>query len=295
MEADGRDQSGAVDAPGRRALGHALIQSEQVQEKVERAAIELSSVNAVLKEELRPATSIAEIVRALDQSEAVEEAVHEAADELALINDALAQEIDQRHHLERQLSHSDVALTHSRAEARRARHDALHDPATGLPNMTLFNDRVTNALAQAQRHTRRLAVLFLDVDEFKGINDRYGHHIGDAVLKIIAQRLETSLRAGDTVSRRSGDEFLVLMLDVNDEADAAAFADRIVARVAETCAIDGATLTVTLSVGAAVYPEGGLSAADLMKNADAAMYAAKQRKAASVLYRQLGELARVGH
>jgi diguanylate cyclase (GGDEF)-like protein len=294
MDEDGRDQPPTATGEGP-ALSRALSQSEQVQDKVERAAVELSAVNEILKDELRPATSVAEVVRALDQSEAVEEAVHEAADELALINDALAQEIDQRHDLERQLSHADVALTHSRSEARRARHDALHDPATGLPNMTLFNDRVTNALAQAQRHTRRLAVLFLDVDEFKGINDRYGHHIGDAVLKIIAQRLETSLRAGDTVSRRSGDEFLVLMLDVNDEADAAAFADRIVARVAETCAIDGATLTVTLSVGAAVYPEGGLSAADLMKNADAAMYAAKQRKAASVLHRQLGEPARVGH
>jgi diguanylate cyclase (GGDEF)-like protein len=293
MDGDGQDQPQADPGEGPRALSRALSQSEQVHDKVERAAVELSVVNEILKDELRPATSVTEVVRALDQSEAVEAAVHEAADELALINDALAEEVDERHHLEGQLADSDVALTHSRAEARRARHDALHDPATGLPNMTLFNDRVSNALAQAQRHTRRLAVLFLDVDEFKRVNDRYGHHIGDGVLGVIAQRLETSLRAGDTVSRRSGDEFLILMLDVNDEADVATFAARITARVAEPCAIDGATLTVTLSVGAALYPEGGRSAADLMKHADAAMYAAKRRKAGSLLDRECGEPSRV--
>lgn len=161
--------------------------------------------------------------------------------------------------------------------------------------MTLFNDRVSNALAQAQRHTRGVAVLFLDLDEFKSINDRYGHHIGDAVLKVVAKRLDMSLRAGDTVSRRSGDEFMILMLEVRDASDARTFAARLVATVAGTCAVDGVTLTVGVSIGVALYPEDGRSAADSMKNADAAMYAAKQRKRGSRLYSELADSSSPHH
>ena len=268
-------------------LSRALNQSAQVQDKVERAAADLSSVNAVLKNEIRPGVAVAQIELALDQSEAVEEAVHEAADELAVINDALAEEIDQRHDLERRLSHSHVSLTESRAQERRSRHDALHDASTGLPNMTLFNDRVTNALAQAERHGRRLAVLFMDLDEFKSVNDTHGHHVGDRVLQLVAQRLESSLRGGDTVSRRGGDEFLVLMLDIKDAMDAAVSAARIVESVGERCDIDGVALTVKISVGIAIYPDDGHSAQELTKNADRAMYAAKKRQTGALLYSEL--------
>ena len=257
-------------------ISRALDQSEQVEDKVKQAAAELSSVNAVLKDEIDNGGTLAKVELALDGSEAVEAKVQEAAAELAAVNDALAEEIDERHALERRLSHSDEALCASRAQERRSRHDALHDAVTGLPNMTLFHDRLGNALAQAQRHTRRFAVLFIDVDEFKRVNDTHGHDIGDRLLQITAQRLQASIRGGDTASRRGGDEFVILALEA-DGPSAAALADRIGDSVAQMSDVDGVSLTVTASIGVALYPEDGSSAQQLLKHADMAMYAAKGR------------------
>jgi diguanylate cyclase len=257
-------------------ISRALDQSEQVQDKVKRAAADLSSVNAVLKGEIANGGTLAQVELALDGSEAVEVKVQEAAAELATVNDALAEEIDERHDLERRLSNSDDALSASRAQERRARHDALHDAMTGLANMTLFHDRLGNALAQAHRHVRPLAVLFVDLDEFKSVNDTHGHDIGDRVLQMTAQRLQASLREGDTASRRGGDEFVILA----PEADAAIAADisaRIGDSVAQICHIDGVTLTVTASIGVALYPEDGATASALLRQADRAMYVAKRR------------------
>jgi GGDEF domain-containing protein len=147
---------------------------------------------------------------ALAGSEAVEAEVQEAATELAAVKDALSEEIYKRHDLERRLAHSEEALAASRLQERRSRHDAFHDAITGLPNMTLFHDHLDNALAQAQRHSRPFAVMFIDVDEFKQVNDTHGHDIGDRVLQMMAQRLQASIRGGDTASRRGGDEFVIL-------------------------------------------------------------------------------------
>ena len=260
-------------------ISRALDQSEQVQDKVKQAAADLSSVNAVLKDEIANSGTLAKVELALDGSEAVEAKVQEAAVELAAVNDALAEEIDERHDLERRLSHSDDALAASRVQERRSRHDALHDATTGLPNMTLFHDRLGNALAQAQRHTRPLAVMFIDVDEFKQVNDTHGHDIGDRVLQMMAQRLQASIRGGDTASRRGGDEFVILALDA-DAPSAADLSARIADSVAQICHIDGVSLTVTASIGIALYPEDGSSAQELLKQADMAMYAAKRRPAA---------------
>jgi diguanylate cyclase (GGDEF)-like protein len=189
--------------------------------------------------------------------------------------------------LERRLTQTDDALTESRVRERRSRHDALHDPATSLPNMTLFSDRIGNALAQAERHTRHLAVLFLDLDNFKNINDTYGHDVGDRVLQTVAERLGAGLRGGDTVGRRGGDEFLILMLDVNDKPDVAGSASRVLKSVAAPCRIDGVTITVTASIGVAMYPGDGRTAEGLMKHADVAMYAAKKQQAGVLLYSEL--------
>jgi diguanylate cyclase (GGDEF)-like protein len=257
-------------------ISRALDQSEQVQDKVKKAADDLSSVNAVLKDEIANSGTLAKVELALDGSEAVEAKVQEAATELAAVNDALAEEIDERHHLERRLSHSDDALSKSRAQERRSRHDALHDAVTGLPNMTLFYDRLGNALEQAQRYARPLAVLFVDVDKFKHVNDTHGHDIGDRVLQMTAQRLKASIRGGDTASRRGGDEFVILALEANAPI-AAAVSARIGDCVAQMCDIDGVSLTVTASIGVALYPEHGSSARELLKHADTAMYVAKRR------------------
>jgi diguanylate cyclase (GGDEF)-like protein len=260
-------------------ITRALDQSEQVEDKVKEAATDLSSVNAVLKDEVASSGTLRKVERALDKSEAVEAKVQEAATELAAVNDALEDEIEERHALEDRLLESDDALAASRVQESRSRHDALHDATTGLPNMALFNDRLGNTLAQAQRHTRPFAVMFIDVDEFKQVNDIHGHDIGDRVLQIMAQRLQASVRGGDTASRRGGDEFVILALDT-DAPNAASLSARIGESVAQACHVDGVSLTVTASIGVALYPEDGSSAHELLKKADMAMYTVKRRTAA---------------
>jgi len=261
-------------------LSRALDQSEQVQGKVEQAAVDLSVVNEELKEEIAVGLPLAKVESALHQSEAIEVNVQEAAAQLIVVNDALVVEIVERHHLEDQLSESNAALSESRDREKESRHNALHDAITGLPNLTLFNDRLRNALALAERHTWRLAVMFIDLDNFKLINDARGHDVGDRVLQMVAQRLQTVIRGGDTVSRRSGDEFLFLMLEAKDESNAAALANRIGSNIAEAYEIDGVKLTMSASIGIALYPENGRSSEELLKHADAAMYAAKEQKKA---------------
>jgi diguanylate cyclase len=268
-------------------LSRALDQSEQVQDKVEECAVELSAVNAVLKEEVSDGVTVDEVERALALSEEVEVKVQQCAEDLATVNDALAEEIDQRNSLEHQLSESAIALSQSKVQERKSRHLALHDALTGLTNVTLFKDRLRNGLAQAKRHKWRLAVMFIDLDGFKGVNDSHGHDVGDRVLQMVAQRMQELVRAGDTVSRRGGDEFLFLMLEATDERSAANLAAKIIDTVAQPCEVEGLRLTVTPSIGVALYPEDGGSGRELLKNADTAMYAAKQQKNGYALFSQV--------
>lgn len=280
--------SGMQDRRKSTPLARALDQSEDVQDKVEEAGEDLSTVNAALKQDpSMTGEQRREVKQALAKSAQIEVKVQESADELETVNDALTDEIEERADLEHQLSRSKTALSASRAQERKSRHDALHDSVTGLTNMTLFKDRLDNALSQAQRHDWRLAVMFIDLDAFKSINDRYGHDVGDRVLQLVARRLEALVRAGDTVSRRGGDEFLFLMLEAKDEANAVNFAGMLIERIGEACEVDGASLTVSSSIGIAMYPEDGRTAQELLKHADLAMYAAKQQKKGVVLHSQM--------
>lgn len=154
-------------------------------------------------------------------------------------------------------------------------HLAEHDALTDLPNRLLLNDRLARSIALARRHGRRLAVLFLDCDRFKHINDTLGHAIGDQVLRSVARRLATCVRESDTVSRHGGDEFLILLPEVDQPEDAGLIAEKIVASVAEPYQVAGHELTLTASVGIALYPEDGQDAQTLIMRADAAMYHAK--------------------
>jgi diguanylate cyclase (GGDEF)-like protein len=269
-------------------LARALDQSEDVQVKVGEAADDLSTVNTTLKQD--PAMTGAqrrEVKQALAKSAQIEVKVQECADDLETVNEALTEELEERADLEHQLSRSRTALSASRAQEKKSRHDALHDGVTGLSNMTLFKDRLENALSQAQRHDWRLAVMFIDLDAFKSINDRYGHDVGDRVLQLVSRRLEALVRGGDTVSRRGGDEFLFLMLEAKDEANAVNFASMLIERIGEACEVDGSSLTVSSSVGIALYPEDGRTAQELLKHADLAMYAAKQQKKGVMLHSQM--------
>jgi diguanylate cyclase (GGDEF)-like protein/PAS domain S-box-containing protein len=162
------------------------------------------------------------------------------------------------------------------AMARQMTHSAEHDFLTGLPNRMLLNDRIGQAVASARRRKKQVAVLFLDIDGFKHINDSLGHPIGDKLLQSIGKRLTSAGRGADTVSRQGGDEFVVLLADLSQAEDAVVMAARILRTVAESHSIDQHDLHVTTSIGVSVYPDDGQDAETLIKNADTAMYQAKE-------------------
>ena len=164
----------------------------------------------------------------------------------------------------------------ARAMSLQMAHLAEHDSLTGLPNRLLLNDRVSQAIVLAPRHNKKVALLFLDLDGFKHINDSLGHPIGDKLLQSTAKRLVDCVRASDTVSRQGGDEFVVLLSEVEHAEDAAITARRMLQAVAEPQSIDQHDLHVTTSIGLSVYPDDGLDAETLVKNADTAMYQAKE-------------------
>jgi diguanylate cyclase (GGDEF)-like protein/PAS domain S-box-containing protein len=155
-------------------------------------------------------------------------------------------------------------------------HQAFHDPLTGLANRVLFLDRVSHALSLVRRHSQTLAVLFVDLDSFKTINDSLGHTAGDRLLITIAERLLTCVRTADTVARLGGDEFALLIEDATDDNAASAVADRVAAAVRHPIQLEGKDVFVTASIGIATATDEG-SASDLLRNADMAMYMAKSR------------------
>ena len=167
-------------------------------------------------------------------------------------------------------------VTKARAMALQLTHSALHDVLTGLPNRTLLNDRVNQAIALASRHRRKFAVLFLDLDGFKYINDSLGHPIGDKLLQSVGNRLADCVRAADTISRQGGDEFVVLLSEMDRSDEAASMARRMLEAVAETHFIGQHSLHITTSIGLSIYPDDGLDAETLIKNSDTAMYQAKE-------------------
>jgi diguanylate cyclase (GGDEF)-like protein/PAS domain S-box-containing protein len=155
-------------------------------------------------------------------------------------------------------------------------HSSEHDFLTGLPNRMLLSDRVNQAIRMAIRHKRKVAVLFLDLDGFKHINDSLGHPTGDKLLQSVGKRLVDCVRGSDTVSRQGGDEFVVLLSEEEDSEDASVTAKRMLRAVAEAHFVDQHDLHVTCSVGVSLYPDDGLNAETLIKNADTAMYQAKE-------------------
>jgi len=173
-----------------------------------------------------------------------------------------------------------VAVSRDISERREAEeqieYQAYHDALTGLPNRLLFRDRLTVALAHAKRQNTPVAVMFLDLDRFKYVNDTLGHSLGDALLRKIAERLRAVLREGDTIARMGGDEFTVLLTDLISPMDAAKIAQKLLETVAEPVRVTGHELYATTSIGIALYPGDGDTAEALLQNADSAMYRAKE-------------------
>lgn len=172
-----------------------------------------------------------------------------------------------------------MGISYDVTERKRAeehiRHMAHHDALTNLPNRVLLQERLGAALVRARREGDVLALMFIDLDRFKNINDSLGHHVGDAILKIVAERLHAAVRASDTVARMGGDEFVVLLPKVAQVSDCEAVAQKMIAVLGEPMQVGPHLLRVTPSIGVATYPEGGADPATLMRAADAAMYHAK--------------------
>jgi diguanylate cyclase (GGDEF)-like protein len=266
------------------SLTQVLGQSERVKDIVEECADDLSSVNAGLKRELLDDEVSPGVEKALEKSEAVESKVQDASEALSLVNIALKDEVQERTILQERL-----AAEIKQGDA--ARHASLHDPLTGLPNRALFNDRLEHGLAHAKRHGSSLAVMFLDLDGFKGINDTHGHDVGDIVLTTIAGRLKQTSRDEDTVCRHGGDEFLYMLVEIKSERDTATIANKIIEMVQVPCDIRIRNIDISLvinpSIGIATFPTDGVTADLLIANADKAMYQAKRNKSGYSLFGDL--------
>jgi diguanylate cyclase (GGDEF)-like protein/PAS domain S-box-containing protein len=168
-------------------------------------------------------------------------------------------------------------VSETRAKSLEMSHSAQHDPLTDLPNRVLFNDRLNQAISLAERQDKQLAVMFIDLDHFKKINDSLGHSVGDKLLQSVALRLTTCIRRTDTVSRLGGDEFVILLSQIEHEGDAAFSARKVLRSLSALHRIDNKSLDINVSIGISTYPTDGRDADSLMDNADTAMYEAKQR------------------
>ncbi|OGA53199.1 MAG: hypothetical protein A3G24_25615 [Betaproteobacteria bacterium RIFCSPLOWO2_12_FULL_62_13] len=154
---------------------------------------------------------------------------------------------------------------------------AFYDSLTGLPNRNLFNDRLARALAVGKRNRRTFALLYIDIDHFKQVNDAFGHETGDELLRAVAARLAQSVRASDTVARWGGDEFVAILEGVADQQSAACVASKLVAACGEPYIVRGHECRITLSLGASCHPRDGHDPAALLERADRAMYEVKAR------------------
>nr|WP_242464684.1 diguanylate cyclase [Halorhodospira abdelmalekii] len=190
---------------------------------------------------------------------ALEARVEERTQELREANARLQVEIEERRHAEARLHH----LAH-------------HDPLTNLPNRHSLQDRLTQAIAMSAREGRQLAVLFIDMDRFKAINDTYGHQVGDQLLIQVAERLRENLRASDLAARLGGDEFIAVATQINQPQEGVPVATKLQAALSEPFVINDLTLSSTPSIGLSIYPDDGATAEELIKKADAEMYRVKR-------------------
>lgn len=285
----------------------ALEKNQDVREKIEDCAAELSIVNETVKKEMVAGITLQQAKKALAQSERVEDKVQDCACKLGEVNRVLAQEIDDSNKLnlefmeikgklaatENILSSTQDVLAIAQEVAEEAKRRSLWDVATGIPNRELFSDRLEQAIALARRNTWVLAVMFIDLDRFRLVNDTYGHATGDKVLRTVAHRLHRRVRSEDTLCRYGGDEFLYLLVNPKSVQNIQQIAAEVFECVAQPVIIEDLALTMVPSIGIAVYPHDGNTGLELVANADAAMYRAKKTKAGYTLFDHVKDLASI--
>jgi diguanylate cyclase (GGDEF)-like protein len=259
--------------PPKDATGKSLEVNERVRDVASTAATLAAREAAVLARE-----------QAADRREAGAD----LRDALADRREAAARSSDEhRAHTASQLleanEHLVVAAVHAQTLTEVAENTALlmsvkaeRDFLTGLPNRALLTDRLAQSIALAQRHRKKVALMYLDLDQFKNINDSLGHSVGDQLLQSVARRLESCVRHSDTVSRQGGDEFVVLLSEVTAAQDAVLTAEKLIKAIAEPNLIGKHRLNVTLSIGISLYPDDGEDVEAVLTNADTAMYYAKR-------------------
>ncbi len=254
-------------------LARVLKEARDAHDLLRECGAGLAEVNAELKSDGGAEHAPAGVQAALLKNEAVEEKVAVVTEKIEVVQSALSGQIRDRSMLDHQFA---AALEQEAA----ARFLALHDGLTGLANRALLMDRLQHELAQAQRHGWSVAVMFIDLDGFKSINDRLGHAIGDRVLQIVGQRLLTNSRSVDTLSRFGGDEFVFVQTEVKDETDVEKVAEKLLQALSAPAELDedGERLApdISASIGIALFPRNGDSAESLLVSADRAMYQAKR-------------------
>jgi len=275
----------AESAEAASATALALAQSHEVRDKVQECAEDLASKNEAVKQQIADGATTLPAHQSLSESEAVEAKVAECADDLQQVTDTLAQGVEDLKKVELALARSRQALATTESSLVAAKQDesrsrlrALHDTATGLPNRSLFDDRLSHAISLAERQQWTLAVMFLDLDRFKRINDTHGHAAGDVVLKQVAHRLLQHARDEDTVCRNGGDEFLYLLVNPQGAENVERIAQLILANIAVPIRIETLDLVVSPSIGIALFPDHATTGAELIARADAAMYRAKRQQ-----------------
>jgi diguanylate cyclase (GGDEF)-like protein len=273
-------------------LAKALGQSEHIQVLIKQSAEELSTANTAFTQQFADGGPLLEVRSILARHQAVTRKLQMASEYLMAVNQALQTEIRDRTMVDHQLA---AAVEQEEG----SRHAALHDHLTGLPNRVLFMDRLEHAVAQAERHRWIFAVMFVDLDNFKSINDTYGHQAGDAVLQAVATRLAHTTRNDDTVSRYGGDEFLCLLTPLHQQEDIAVIAAKIFKAIRTPCEVMVGDANVKLcldaSIGIAEFPKDGANAAALITRADDAMYEAKESKSGVEFAREKAAQGALAH
>ncbi len=236
---------------------------------------------------IRQSVEVLRAANGLDKENAVAMQLQDASTKLTTVIQSLRVEIRDRN----MIDHLLAAAVEQEEGSRSA---SLHDSLTRLPNRVLFKDRLEHGIAQAKRRKWILAIMFIDLDEFKVVNDTYGHQAGDSVLQTVATRLRHVTRADDTVSRYGGDEFLYLLSQIRDERDIGMIAEKILNAIQAPCPVNAldavASPSVKASIGISVYPRDGTTASALIKSADEAMYGAKEDRSGYAFARKDSEL-----